>query len=120
MWAGARYGGCLKVTREQLTLGSGLQDRLTFSPQQVVSFAESGVRFLNWAVQINHNVPHYPREVKFRSFPFCNPRKLIGLIHATGFVEQGEDTVICLACGKAIPDNEARCPHCGWSYLKEQ
>ncbi len=31
-----------------------------------------------------------------------------------------EEGVKCLACGAKIPENQARCPSCGWSYAAEE
>jgi hypothetical protein len=30
-----------------------------------------------------------------------------------------EDTSVCLACGEEIPEDETKCPGCGWSYEDE-
>jgi len=34
--------------------------------------------------------------------------------------EDDDERVKCLACGAKIPDNQARCPSCGWSYAAEE
>lgn len=34
--------------------------------------------------------------------------------------EDDDERVKCLACGAKIPENQARCPSCGWSYTGEE
>ena len=34
--------------------------------------------------------------------------------------EDDDERVKCLACGAKIPENQARCPSCGWSYAGEE
>ena len=34
--------------------------------------------------------------------------------------EDDDERVKCLACGAKIPENQARCPSCGWSYAAEE
>jgi hypothetical protein len=34
--------------------------------------------------------------------------------------EDDDERVRCLACGAKIPENQTRCPSCGWSYTGEE
>jgi hypothetical protein len=31
--------------------------------------------------------------------------------------DQGPDSITCLECGTEIPEGQAKCPACGWTYV---